>query len=214
MDAYKQLFNNKEINMILNSINEIHCNAAFTFPACHGRYHALFVVDAVEHVLTLLSYDLRTIELGKIAALLHDIGNIAGRWNHAQKSAALAQVFLGGTDYLLPEEKCTIIQAIEDHSNGTVINSAVGAALLIADKADHSKKRILPSGAIDDWHKNLLGIENVDISISDNAITFDYITTDAFSKDAYFSDYRSHGVLTRAAAYFNRIFQMQFNESE
>jgi len=35
-----------------------------------------------------------------------------------------------------------IVQAIDVHSDGNDISSAVGAALLIADKADISKKRI------------------------------------------------------------------------
>jgi len=90
MDAYQHLYKAPDINMILDTINDMFDKAnKGMFVVCHGRKHAMFVVDAVEKILSSLAYDSRTVELGKIAALLHDIGNIAGRWNHAVKSAVL-----------------------------------------------------------------------------------------------------------------------------
>ncbi len=119
MDNYERLYNSTDINMILDNINEvINKVEKGMLRGCHGRYHAMFVVDTVEYILKSLSYDSRTVEMGKIAALLHDIGNIAGRSNHACKSAALAAVFLENLEDLLSNEKDMIVQAIEDHSDG------------------------------------------------------------------------------------------------
>ena len=202
-----------EINMILDTINDIISKLNNeTFTACHGRYHTMAVVDIAEHILTSLSCDSRTVELGKIAALLHDIGNIAGRWNHARKSAVLAEVFLDNSNHLLPEEKAMIIQAIDDHSTGTNISSVIGATLLIADKADISKRRILPVTPLDDWHKNLLEIEYVDICISDTAILINHITTESFSKELCINGYKKgYGLQVKASEYLNRTCHIQFN---
>ena len=212
MNAYHYFHNHPDINSILDTINETLGKAGKNaLPSCHGRYHTMFVVEKIGHILQLFACNARFIELGKIAALLHDIGNIAGRKNHARKSAALATVFLAETDLLLPEEKDMIVQAIGDHSDGSSISTAIGAALIIADKADFSKNRILPAENIDAWHRSLLEIEDVDVLVSDNTMTFNYITTGTFSKEVFLSDLRVHDRLTGAAAYFGHGFRMQFN---
>ena len=144
-DYYEHLCNASDINMVLDNINEIF-NKTYKnmFTACHGRYHAEFVVDTIEYTLKSLSYDSRIVELGKVAALLHDIGMITGRWEHARKSAVLSAVIFDGSDHLSSDEKKILISAIEDHSKGKNITNAVGAALLIADKVDWSKTGFYP----------------------------------------------------------------------
>ena len=206
MGIYEKYCSDKDINKILDTVNDINKGI---FTGCHGRYHVMFVVDMVEHILGSLSYDARTVELGKIAALMHDIGNVAGRRNHAQKSAALTAVFLGDSDDLALEEKNIIVQAIEDHSEGENISSAVGAALLIADKVDLSCKRILPVDNIDDWHKNLLEIRDVDVRVAGNEIIINYIVTDAFLAEALIGKYTE--VPVTAARYLGLACQILFN---
>jgi len=196
MNRYEKYHNCPDINKIIETINDMQ-----SLTGCHGRYHTMFVVSTLEYILQSLSYDARIIELGKIAALLHDIGSIAGRTNHAGKSAALASVFLDTSDFY-PTEKYMIIQAIEDHSEATNISSAIGAAVFIADKLDITKNRVLPLEEIDPWDKNLLEIEDVKIKIAGNSITIDYITTEAFSKEQLFSTYAGKiEMIVKAAAY-------------
>lgn len=48
----------------------------------YGRHHTFYVVGIIEYILSALSYDNHTIELGIIAGLLHDIGNFYGRNDH------------------------------------------------------------------------------------------------------------------------------------
>ena len=122
---------------------------------------------------------------------------------------------MDGPVYFLPEEKTVIVQAIEDHSKGMNISSAIGAALLIADKVDISKRRILPSATIDAWHMSLLEIENVDVCVSDKAITINYVTTGAFSKDLLISDYaKGFNLPVKAAKYLGCTCHFQFNGRE
>ena len=216
MDYYNHLYNHNDINMILDNINEtfnrFHKN---TFPWCHGRYHTMFVVDTVEYILKSLSYDARTVELGKIAALLHDIGMIAGRWEHGRKSAALSSVIFDGSDHLIPDEKQMLIQAIEDHSKGANISSAVGAALIIADKIDFSKRRILAVDITSDSLINCQKIENVKILISGDEISISTVTTDDFDKNLFVNEYKPrYKILEKAVEFLGCSCKFQLNEVE
>lgn len=91
---------------------------------------------------------------------------------------------------LSQESKDIIIHAIEDHSNGNNIQSPVGAALLIADKIDISKNRVLELGKQDFWHSNLLNIEETILTVEDKKIIINYIVNDKFSKEILFSEWK------------------------
>lgn len=216
MDYYNHLYNASDINMVLDNINEIY-NRFYknTFPWCHGKYHAMFVVDTVEYILKSLSYDARTVELGKVAALLHDIGIITGRWEHARKSAVLSSVIFDGSDHLTLDEKKMLIQAIEDHSSGMNTSSAAGAALIIADKIDFSKRRILDIDIISDSVKNCQEIENVEILILGNEIIINVLTTEIFIKSLFVNEYtHRYNILVRAVKFLGCTCIFQLNGTE
>jgi len=203
--TYKQFYN-KDTLKILDAINDMWGY----YVACHGRYHALFVADTVEYILKSLSYDKKTIELGKIAGLLHDIGCIVGRWNHASMSAAIVTVWLESTS-LLPEEKNIILQAIENHSRGKTHSSAVDAALFIADKIDASKKRNLNPEPSHVRYSGLSTIDDVKINIKNDTITINYITTDKFSIN---KDNSPYNLLVSAANYLGCTCHFHINGKE
>ena len=216
MDYYNHLSNANDINMILDTINEIFTKYYKNmFSSCHGRYHTMFVVDMVEHILKSLSYYARTIELGKVAALLHDTGMITGRWEHAKKSAVLSSVIFDGSDHLKPDEKKMLIQAIEDHSSGVDISSPVGAALIIADKADFSKRRtILPIDLLSDADKNGLEIDDVEIIISNDKIIINAVTTEMFNIELFIKNYTRYNLLAKAAKFLGCTCKFQINGKE
>ena len=56
----------------------------------HSYRHIGIVSKRTEEILRKLGYDERTIELGKIAGYLHDIGNCVNRVDHAHTGAILA----------------------------------------------------------------------------------------------------------------------------
>ena len=208
METYKMYCNNG-ILKILDSINQMW---DYYF-CCHGRYHALFVADTVEYILNALSYDARTVELGKIAGLLHDIGCIVGRHEHARMSAAIASVYL--VDGLSPGEKNTIVQAISDHSTGEEIESAIGAALLIADKIDVSKKRGLPIAPGHVWYEEVMAspvIDDVVLHISgDKCMTIDYLTHDTLVIQP---DKKPYNIILKAADYLDCTCRFYINGKE
>lgn len=175
------LYADAELVSLLSSINQsdTKCDVVH-FLACHGIYHANFVLNRVGMILSDLNFDYRTIELGKIAGLLHDIGCIYGKHGHALASSTLCEKFLCKVG-ITPPEKEIITHAIADHSGGKNIRSAVGAALLIADKTDLSKHRILNSSPCDAYHKNLFLVESVDITIHDGVMNIDFNAAKDFS---------------------------------
>jgi len=175
MNDYNILYNNPELNSIIDSINEINTD----YWLCHGRYHTMFVIEIVEYILTALGYDSRTVELGKIAALLHDIGNIRGREHHAHSSAEMCAEFLDKIS-LTRKEKKLIIKSIDGHSDIDRTNIPIGAALPLADKMDISKNRVLLRDFNDELHANFKEINYVGINIANGVATICYNVTGAF----------------------------------
>ena len=198
MENYEILINNPKLNLIIDSINEKNKDVLL---ACHGRYHTTFVVNTIEYILNSLGYNSKMIELGKIAGLLHDIGTLNGKKGHAIKSSEMCKMFLDKT-HLSHEDKNIIIEAIANHSNGEHISSPVGAALLIADKIDISKNRVLELGRKDFWHSNLLNIEQVQLSIEESKIIINYLANDNFSEEILLSEWQKGFLIpVRASEY-------------
>ncbi len=108
----------------------------------HSFVHVERTAASVELILSTLNYSERTIELGKIAAYLHDIGNVVNRSEHAQSGAVMAFRLLDNFD-MPADEICAIVSAIGNHDEATAqpIN-AISAALIIADKTDVRRSRV------------------------------------------------------------------------
>lgn len=210
MENYEILINDEELNIIIDSINKVNESSLL---ACHGRCHTMSVIDNIETLLTGLNFNSRIIELGKIASLLHDIGTIEGKKEHAKRSSEMCIQFLNKTN-LSQDDKDIIIHAIEDHSNGDNITSPVGAALLLADKIDISKNRVLELGKQDQWHSNLLNIDKIVLKVDDKNIIINYIVNDKFSKEILLGEW-SKGITApiQASQYLgcNCIFQFNGN---
>ena len=108
----------------------------------HSFGHVGKCADTVGKILTALNYSSHDIELGKIAAYMHDIGNAINRVDHGQTGALMAFTILTklGMD---PNDIAIIIGAFGNHdeSAGYHINP-ITAALIIADKTDVRRSRV------------------------------------------------------------------------
>jgi len=173
MHNYNILVSDDELNDLIDTVDKVS-----NLVLGYGRKHTTFVVNTVEYILSNLGYEKNVIELGKIAALLHDIGNLTGYSGHAEKSAEMSEYFLDKTD-LTGYDKRMIMQAISDHSDGNEVDTPYGAALIIADQADYKKDRILNIND-DAWHKNLLEIEDAEVVIDNNQIFIYRTVTDDY----------------------------------
>lgn len=109
----------------------------------HSYRHIGIVSKRTAEILQKLGYDNKTVELGKIAGYLHDIGNVVNRTDHAHSGAILSYGIL--KDMGMPLEDITeIVSAIGNHdeATGTAV-SAISAALILADKSDAHRERVV-----------------------------------------------------------------------
>ena len=109
----------------------------------HSYRHIGIVSKRTEEILRKLGYDERTIELGKIAGYLHDIGNCVNRVDHAHTGAILAYNILKEMGRPA-NERTEIMMAIGNHdeNTGTAV-SDISAALILADKSDVHRDRVV-----------------------------------------------------------------------
>ena len=139
MVTFDQIKNNSVIKEYIRRADESLCAMGYTE---HSFAHVGKVVAGVEYILRALGYDERNIELAKIAAYMHDIGNIVNREGHCQSGAIMAFSLLDklGMD---ASEIATIITAIGNHDEGAGYPvDALSAALMLADKADVRRSRV------------------------------------------------------------------------
>lgn len=109
----------------------------------HSYRHIGIVSKRTGEILEKLGYDEKTVELGKIAGYLHDIGNCINRADHAHSGAILAYNILKemGMD---AKDRTEIVMAIGNHdeNTGTAV-SEISAALILADKSDVHRDRVI-----------------------------------------------------------------------
>lgn len=139
MITYKEIKNNEAIKAYIKKADESLCALGFTE---HSFAHVGLVANRAEYILSEMGYDSHTIELTKIAAHLHDIGNIVNRREHSQSGAVMAFRILDNLD-MSPEDIATIVTAIGNHDEGEgeAVNE-VSAALILADKSDVRRTRV------------------------------------------------------------------------
>ncbi len=108
----------------------------------HSFAHVGSVAEMTGYILQTLGYDERTVELGKIAGYLHDIGNLVNRVDHSQSGALMAFRMLDKWEFP-PEEISLIVTAIGNHDEGTGVPvNPIAAALILADKSDVRRSRV------------------------------------------------------------------------
>ncbi len=108
----------------------------------HSFAHVGTVAERSSSILFKLGYDIRTVELCKIAAYLHDIGNVVNRVDHSQSGAIISFRLLDKMG-MNAGEIAQIVTAIGNHDEGTGVPvSALAAALILADKSDVRRSRV------------------------------------------------------------------------
>ncbi len=139
MITYEQLRQNADINTYITRADESLSALGFTE---HSFPHVCRVAEIAGETLRILGYDDHQIELTRIAAYLHDIGNLVNRVDHSQSGAVMAFRILDHMD-MDAADIATIVTAIGNHDEGTGVPvNAVAAALILADKSDVRRNRV------------------------------------------------------------------------
>src|SRR5580698_2025830 len=135
----KEVKNNPKVRKLIDGANEVMKSMGYTE---HGHRHVGIVAGITGYILERLHVPAREVELGQIAAYLHDIGNVINRINHPLHGGVVAWTLLNemGMD---AAEIAPIIGAIGNHEELTGMPiSTMSAALIIADKSDVHFSRV------------------------------------------------------------------------
>ena len=140
MITLEDVINNEEVKAFVNASQKQLKALGYTE---HSNRHIGIVSKRTGEILQKLGYDERTIELGKIAGYLHDIGNCVNRVDHAHTGAILSYNIL--KEIGMPaEDRTEIMMAIGNHDEGTgTAVSNISAALILADKSDVHRDRVV-----------------------------------------------------------------------
>lgn len=139
MLTYEDVKNNAAVRTYIQRADESLTMLGFTE---HSFSHVTLVAENAAYILQTLGHPARTVEVAKIAAFLHDIGNLVNRIDHSQSGAVMAFRILDNL-HCDPEEIATIVTAIGNHDEGTGLPvNAVAAALILADKSDVRRSRV------------------------------------------------------------------------
>jgi len=130
----------------------------------HGLRHIGLVATRARYIARKVGLTKREQELAAIAGYTHDIGNFLGRTQHHYWSALLfSQLYLEKYNH---HEIIAIMQAIANHDKDEMkLSSALSAVVVIADKSDVNRERVL-----------VKGIKNVQQDIHDRV---NYATTES-----------------------------------
>ena len=140
MITLEDVMKNEEVQAFINASQKQLEALGYTE---HSHRHIGIVSKRTGEILEKLGFDERTIELGKIAGYLHDIGNCVNRVDHAHTGAILAYNIL--KEMGMPaEDRTEIMTAIGNHDEqtGTAV-SDISAALILADKSDVHRDRVV-----------------------------------------------------------------------
>ena len=179
----------------------------------HSFAHVGKCAEVAARILTELGYPPREVELARIAAFMHDIGNVVNRHDHAISGATMAFRILDKMG-MEPAEVATVITAIGHHDDSTAFPvNAVAAALILADKTDVRRSRVRNNDVINfDIHDRVnYAVERSEVLLDTVAGTVTLslaINTQVCAVMDYFEIFLQRMVLCRKAAEF---FHLQFH---
>ena len=171
----------------------------------HSFAHVGKVAATASYLLSTLGYSEHDIELAKIAAYMHDIGNLVNRSEHSQSGAIISFRLLDNMG-MPPEDIATVVTAIGNHDEGTGVPvNAIAAALILADKSDVRRTRVRNADVSTfDIHDRVnFSVESSELRITDerDAIVLELkINTKYSAVMEYFEIFLERMLLCRKAA--------------
>lgn len=202
MLTYDDIKNNESIREYIKRADESLLALGYTE---HSFAHVGRVSHNVEYILTTLGYSHHDVELAKIAAYMHDIGNLVNRVDHSQSGAIMSFRILDKLG-MPASDIATVVTAIGNHDEGTGVPvNPIAAALILGDKSDVRRTRVRNSDVSTfDIHDRVnYSAVSSELSISDtkDKISLDIkIDTKYSSVMEYFEIFLGRMVLCRKAA--------------
>jgi metal-dependent HD superfamily phosphatase/phosphodiesterase len=204
MITFEDIRKNPKVTVFIERGNDVLGVMGYTE---HSFQHALKTAETAAKILSLLDYGKRDIELVRIAAFMHDIGNVVNRVDHAHSGALMALQILDemGMD---PNEIASVISAIGNHDEATSMPvNAIAAALILADKSDVRRSRVRnPEFSTFDIHDRVnyaVKESGIVINVEDKTASLELeIDSTICSVMDYFEIFLTRMILCRRAAEF------------
>ena len=185
----------------------------------HSFAHMGKCAQVASHILSELGYSQREVELARIAAFMHDIGNVVNRIDHAQSGAIMAFRILDKMG-MEPADVAVVVTAIGNHDEHTAFPvNAVAAALILADKTDVRRSRVRNTDVTNfDIHDRVnYSVERSEVILDPSGKTVSLslsIDTQVCAVMDYFEIFLQRMVLCRKAAEFLGLrFHLEINGS-
>ena len=200
--TYNDIRKNEEINTYIRQADIALAALGFTE---HSFAHVTIVAEKAGYILQTMGYPERIVELTKIAAYLHDIGNLVNRVDHSQSGAVMAFRILDHLNFP-PDEIGMMVAAIGNHDEGTGVPvSPLAAALILADKSDVRRNRVRNEDitAFDIHDRVNYSVTNAELMIDDEHENIQLtlkIDTEYGSVMDYFEIFLDRMILCRKAA--------------
>ena len=201
MITFEQVKNDEGVRAYIKAADESLKALGFTE---HSFAHVTRVAEVAADILEALGYDSHTIELAKIAGLMHDIGNVVNRVKHSQSGAIMAFRILDKMG-MEPSDIAAVVTAIGNHDEGEGVPvSDISAALILADKSDVRKTRVRETEVEFDIHDKVNhAVESATLKINDEKTEIHLnieIDTEASSVMEYFEIFLARMIMCRKAA--------------
>lgn len=212
--TFEDIRNNEEIKVYIKQADMSLVALGYTE---HSFAHVTKCALVAGEILSQLGYDERTIELAKIAAYMHDIGNVINRVDHAQSGAVMAFRILDKLG-MPAEDISAVITAIGNHDEHTAYPvNAIAAALILADKCDVRRSRVRnPRSIAFDIHDRVnYAVEKADLVTDkeERKIVLKLeINTEICAVIDYFEIFMERMLLCRKASdFFKMHFSLEIN---
>lgn len=202
MLTFEDLKHNTDINTYIEAADRSLAVLGYTE---HSFAHVTKVAETAKYILSTLGFDEHKIELARIAAYLHDIGNLVNRIEHSQSGAVMAFRILDNLD-MDAADIASVVTAIGNHDEGTGCPvDEVSAALILADKSDVRRSRVrnCDKSTFDIHDRVNYSVKSSSLKINDDKTTIRlrlYVDTRYGSIMDYFEIFMERMILCRKAA--------------
>ena len=181
------------------------------FASHHGVKHAEVVARYAEKFLREIGTTEEEIEMGRITALLHDIGltkDLRNHDGHAEEGAKMAKKWLELREYSEAEIEM-ISHAIAGHGDGKEIRGVIDAALCLGDKMDMAQERVRDCNG---WIRETMSkIQKVEFLIGDEVCQLTYSTDVGFEVERLRVWGKCISVPERVAGWLGKGFEFLVN---
>ena len=172
-EIYEKIYNDQSIRKIYTDIEKreiLNKDQAF-----HNFEHITNVANMVKKILSELNVNEEIIYKAEIASILHDVGALEGKENHAYRSYEFAKKYFNDNKINF-EGMDLVTEAIKIHSDGFETENIIALSLILSDKLDVKKNRISEEGKKYIGNRQYAHIENIIVNVKDKMLQIEFVT--------------------------------------